>query len=196
MNYDAAVRAWYGTRFTPTDLYYKCFDWGLVGHAPMIHGKEVLNLGSHYPLDEVALGVFAKRWVAIDFTSALLVWLKTAWTFPHPIEFQYADMRDLPFDDGEFDTVLDFSSSDHVSEGRDRVRSEAYRVLRPGGHHVVSYANRAFFPDGRRDAPGDFGYECRLLPDELVAEVTAAGFEIVVNLPTGARSGIVARKPV
>ncbi len=195
MNHDAAVKAWYGSHFAPTDLYYKCSDWYLVGRAPMIHGKEVLNCGCHYPLDEVALGVFAKRWVAIDFTPALLVWLRTQWKFAHPIEFVEADMRALPFADGEFDTVLDFSSSDHVSYGRDKIQSEAFRVLRPGGYHVVSYANRNFYQDGRRDAPGDFGYECRLLPEEMLAEVTGAGFEILFSSTGDARSGLVAQKP-
>lgn len=50
-----------------------------------------------------------------------------------------ADVRDLPFDDGDFDLVIDFGTCYHVSGGRkgaQRALREIARVLSPGGHFV------------------------------------------------------------
>jgi SAM-dependent methyltransferase len=193
-DHDAAVRAWYTERFNVTDLGYKCFDWHLVGMAPMIHGRDVLNAGCGYPLDEVAMAPLARRWVAVDFTPEVI--RRCLALVPGlAVEWLLADLRALPLPDQSFDTVLDFSSGDHVATGRDRMRAEAFRVLRPGGYYVVAYANRTFFEDGREDVPGDFGYEKRQLPEELISEVSAAGFEVIYRNEASARSGLVVRKP-
>ncbi len=190
---DLAVQRWYTARFNVTDLGYKCFDWRLLGHAP-IQGQVVLNCGCGYPLDEVALAPLAGRWVAVDFTPAVIEQCR-AMLPTLPVEWRVADLRELPFYDGEFDRVLDYSSGDHVYENRDRLRAEAFRVLRSGGYYIVTYANRAFFADGREDAFGDFGYEKRQTPDELMRELVTAGFSIVHSDDSLARSGVVARKP-
>ncbi len=200
MDADAAVRAWYAARFGVTDLGYKCFDWRLLGHAP-VQGQRVLNCGCGYPLDEVAWAPLAASWSAVDFTPevieqcvAMLPTLRDA--MGGLVVWRVADMRDLCcFPDQVFTRILDFSSSDHIADGRERWWREAHRVLAPGGRAVITYANRAFFQDGRRDAYGDFGYECRLLPEELIAEVCAVGFTPVYDEHASARSGLVVERP-
>ncbi len=192
---DSAVRAWYTSHFATTDLGYKCFDWRLLNVAPMIHGRDVLNCGCGFPLDEMALAPMTRRWVTVDFTPAVID--KCRALVPNlPVEWLLADFRALPLEDEDFDTVLDFSSGDHVAERREQMRAEAFRVLRPGGYYVVTYANRAFFQDGREDAYGDFGYEKRQSPEELLSELSAAGFlDVVCRDDSSARSGVVVRKP-
>jgi len=193
-NSDDRVQKWYKTHFIPTGLGYKKIDWHLA-KKDMIKNKDVLNLGCHYPLDEFILGIHAHRWVAIDFTEEVIKRCKEEFRFPHMdrVEFRCADMRDLPFSE-EFDTVLDFSSSDHVKHGRHYIREEAFRVLRPGGHHVVTYANREFFE--KDEDYSQFGYEIHLSTETMHTELTNVGFDIVNGDTTKARSGLVGRKPL
>jgi SAM-dependent methyltransferase len=55
----------------------------------------------------------------------------------HPgCDFRVGSVTDLPFADDEFDTVLDFSTIDHVADPA-RVLDEYQRVLKPGGRLVL-----------------------------------------------------------
>jgi SAM-dependent methyltransferase len=51
-------------------------------------------------------------------------------------DFRVGSVTDLPFPDAEFDTVLDFSTIDHVPDPA-RVLDEYQRVLKPGGVLVL-----------------------------------------------------------
>jgi len=97
------------------------------------------------------------------------------------------DVRTLPWADATFDVVRDGHLL-HCIIGEDRptVLGEAIRVLRPGGVFVV------FTMCGDKGLPADLwdpatrlcmreGVAVRYvgLPDELEAEVAAAGFEIL-----------------
>jgi len=59
-------------------------------------------------------------------------------------ETRVADMRELPFGDGEFDSVLAVQSIEHVPDP-ERVVAEAQRVLKPGGVAVLVTPNRLTF---------------------------------------------------
>jgi SAM-dependent methyltransferase len=75
-----------------------------------------------------------------------------------------ADMRDLPFADGSFESVLAAHSIEHVSDA-DRVLSEVRRVLAPGGTAVFVTPNRLTF--ARRDEIIDPYHYVEYDPDEL-----------------------------
>ena len=51
------------------------------------------------------------------------------------VELVTGDMRELPFDDGQFDMIVSSLAIHNIStvEGRERAVKEAHRVLRPGG---------------------------------------------------------------
>jgi SAM-dependent methyltransferase len=195
MTSDESVKAWYATHFAPTDLTSKCFDWSLLDLGAMIQDKDVLNLGCAYPIDEFVLGLYAARWVAVDFTPEVIALCNASFRFPHDrrVHYQEADMRALPFSDGSFDTVLDFSSSDHVRDNRAALVQEAYRVLRPRGYYVRTYANLCYHQHERETT--EFGYEVRLAPWEVEAEMQQAGFATARHVYAGARSGIIGVKP-
>lgn len=55
-----------------------------------------------------------------------------------------ADMRELPFTDGEFGSVLAVQSLEHVPDP-ERVLAEARRVLEPGGVAIFVTPNRLIF---------------------------------------------------
>lgn len=77
----------------------------------------------------------------------------------------------LPFRDASFDTVLSTQVWEHVEDPGAAAR-ETFRVLRPGGHLVVTVP--FFYPT--HEAPYDFG---RFTRYGLTAVLRNAGFEVV-----------------
>jgi SAM-dependent methyltransferase len=93
------------------------------------------------------------------------------------VAYRYADFRELPFDDGSFDTVVCVSSLEHVGMDNtryyggpprepdpdravDAVLGEFVRVLAPGGRLLVTV------PFG---APEDHGWFRQYGPDDLAS---------------------------
>lgn len=85
-------------------------------------------------------------------------------------ETHVADMRDLPFPEGEFDGVLSVQSIEHVPNPQ-RVLAEVRRVLRPGGTAVFVTPNRLTF--GRPDEIIDPYHFIEYSADELQALCTS-----------------------
>jgi arsenite methyltransferase len=56
------------------------------------------------------------------------------------VAFETGDMRDLPFPDNHFDAVLSSLAIHNITDeaGRARAITEAYRVLKPGGHLLIA----------------------------------------------------------
>jgi len=77
-----------------------------------------------------------------------------------------ADMRELPFPDGSFESVVSVHSIEHVPEP-DRVLAEAARVLAPAGTAVFVTPNRLTF--ARPDEVIDPYHYVEFDPDELAA---------------------------
>lgn len=75
-----------------------------------------------------------------------------------------ADMRELPFDDASFTSVLSVHSLEHVPDP-ERVLAEAARVIEPGGVVVFVTPNRLTF--GRPDEIIDPYHYVELDPGEL-----------------------------
>ncbi len=189
------VKAWYSDprHFLNTDLDSKMFDWALLrhqGYGEFLDNRRVVNLGP-CGLDEVMLADRVRDWVGLDFAAPLIAHLDT-WVFParHKVQFEVGDFRQLPFANETIDTVLDYSSTDHVSDAdRPRVRQEIFRVLRPGRFYIVTYPNACWINHERETQ--EFGYERRFTPQEIEAEVTAAGFTISHHNRSGVRSGLI-----
>lgn len=83
----------------------------------------------------VALPVLAKRLaparlVGLDIDEELLAEARA--DCPGSTELVAGDVRELPFPDGSFDTVIDFGTLFHIARPEDAVR-EVARVLAPGG---------------------------------------------------------------
>jgi SAM-dependent methyltransferase len=86
-----------------------------------------------------------------------------------------ADMRDLPFKDGSFDSVVAAHSLEHVPNP-EAVLEEVARVLRADGMALITTPNRLTF--GRPDEIIDPYHYVEFDPDQL-REVCAAHFDEV-----------------
>lgn len=52
--------------------------------------------------------------------------------------FEAGDMRDMPFDDGEFGAIVSLGAVEHTSEGPEAALYEYYRVLRQDGIAIIT----------------------------------------------------------
>jgi len=80
------------------------------------------------------------NYIGIDNSEELIAIAKT--TFPNFI-FKVADATTLPFSDNEFNAVFIIATLHHIpsKEQRNNVIKEAYRVLKPGGHLIMTEWN-------------------------------------------------------
>ena len=98
---------------------------------------------------------------------------------------QVADVRELPYADGSFSTVLSTSTLDHFEDPADLGKSlrEIRRVLAAGGRLVITLDNRQNLFDPLLRLASRLGWSPYYLGrsyrvDELRRELTAAGFEV------------------
>jgi len=152
-------------RFDPTDAvatltaseHYLRYVWA----AQLSKGKRVLDAGCGTGYgSQILRSAGAERIVAIDIAADAFRGDKDS------VEFAVADIRELPYADGEFDIVVCFEVIEHV-ERRDQVIAEFARVLRAGGLLLVSSPNRDAYPAGNPHHVYEY------LPEELEAEVGA-----------------------
>ncbi|MEM7585108.1 MAG: class I SAM-dependent methyltransferase, partial [Acidobacteriota bacterium] len=97
------------------------------------------------------------------------------------------EARQIPFDDpelaeGSVDRILIVNTWHHIEE-REAYSQKLYDALEPGG--------RVFIVDFTRDSPSGPPVAARLLPDQVIAELTAGGLEARVVEETLPRQYVV-----
>ena len=75
------------------------------------------------------------------------------------LDVRSGDVRDLPFDDARFDTVLAFAVFHNLETGMSAALAEMARVMKPGGRFCVS-----MFPDNLKARFKDFRARRKLGP--------------------------------
>src|SRR3954466_7071701 len=131
-------------------------DYAVVGTTLQIVGEqlcEALDLTPGSKVLDVAAGngmaslAAARRWCRVTSTDYVPALLRSgrarAEAEGHPIEFIEADAEDLPFADGDFDTVLS-TFGVMFTPNQDRAAAELMRVCKPKGQ--IGLAN--WTPDG------------------------------------------------
>jgi 2-polyprenyl-3-methyl-5-hydroxy-6-metoxy-1,4-benzoquinol methylase len=122
-------------------------QWGELVHAEhlaryrlaarLAEGKRVLDAGCGEGYGTALLSAAgAKSVVGVDVDSETLEGARER----YGLDFQVADVRDLPFPDGSFDLVVCFETIEHVEEP-ERALAHLRRVLAPDGILVISTPN-------------------------------------------------------
>ena len=219
-----------GYRHNPIYLARKAVvDWDLMQTAGIV-GKKVLNVGCFEPIDELLWAPSAAEWTAIDLTpqaidtARRMVDKHLAPDIARRIRLLVMDAQRLEFPDNSFDIAVSFSVFDHIPdpEVRRRAIREMTRVVKPGGHVVITVPNRHSYyrfmyeRNVRRGLQLDVGYQYFYSRTELKHELLDSGLRIVrftsdlknvgdlpkfvrallmPLLPFGDRMGYLAQKP-
>jgi len=128
----------------------------------------LLDLGCGKKPYEGSLGGQVSRWIGLDFEITVS---------GRSAADVFGSALDLPFGPATFDTVLSTQVLEHVPRPQDLVR-EAWRVLKPGGHFVLTAPQTNFLHEEPHDY---FRYTCyglRALSEE-------AGFRVLQLRPLG-----------
>jgi ubiquinone/menaquinone biosynthesis C-methylase UbiE len=105
-------------------------------------GQNILEVGS-------ATGVFSFEYekyginlTSIDLSPENIKWSKKkAKKKNSSIDFQIADVENLPFPENYFDGILSFSTLRYVPN-IDKALQELFRVLKPGGFIIIDFPNK------------------------------------------------------
>jgi SAM-dependent methyltransferase len=168
----------------PRDQYtymYSKFrsDYTLMERVGMT-GKSVLNVGCSFPVDELYYARKVASWTAIDLSPQSIDGAERILQRElHPdlaakFRFQLADACDLPFEDGTFDVTVSMSTFDQMPpESHQKAVDEMARTTKPGGHVIVTVANKwnppyaAGIRKMMREKTLHYGYAYLFTPVEL-----------------------------
>lgn len=126
----------------------------LYGRVGLVRARRVLDVGCGTGAVTLDIAESTRgQVVGIDIDEAKLVEARRLLDVVPNLEFQVADVQDLPFPDGSFDLVTLNIVLVYVPD-KQRALEEMARVLRPGGHVLATmepdYAGWIQYP------PGDF----------------------------------------
>lgn len=182
-----------GYRHNPIYLARKAVvDWDLMQTAGVV-GKKVLNVGCFEPIDELIWASSTAEWTAVDLTpqaietARRMVDKHLAPEHARRVKLQVMDAQKLEFVDDNFDVAVSFSVFDHIPDPgvRRRAIREMARVVKPGGHVVITVPNRHSYyrlmyeRNVRRGVDLHVGYQYFYSRSELRRELRDAGLRIV-----------------
>jgi ubiquinone/menaquinone biosynthesis C-methylase UbiE len=182
-----------GYRHNPIYLARKAVvDWDLMQTAGIV-GKRVLNVGCFEPIDELIWASSTEEWTAVDLTpqaietARRMVDKHLAPEHARRVKLQVMDAQRLEFSDNSFDVAVSFSVFDHIPNPgvRQRAVREMARVVKPGGHVVITVPNRYSYyhfmyeRNVRHGVDLHVGYQYFYSRSELRKELRAAGLQIV-----------------
>jgi SAM-dependent methyltransferase len=145
-------------------------------------GSTILDAGCGFGEWVVLLRDAGYDAIGVDYSPELIRRLRQ--TYPDRAWVQ-ADIRSLPYPPGTMDSVISWGVVEHDEAGPGAALREFHRVLRPGGVAIVSVpldspaARRAAVVQKGGPAGAHAFYQYLLSSDELRAEMTAAGFEVL-----------------
>ena len=114
-------------------------------HLDLASGRRVLDVGSAWGFNVMALNALGFRAVGVDIVPDQFAVGKRIAEFNRvPFDVAGADACALPFRAASFDHVTLVETFEHIfADDRSRAMAECRRVLRPGGRIVLSTPNHA-----------------------------------------------------
>jgi len=154
--------------------------WSIISHGvPVPSGAGVLEIGCG--LGRILKYLTADKSIAcvagVDISSNMLVNAKK-YLGQESVRLELSIDEVLPFDNDSYDFVYSFLVFQHIPtrERVNRYLAEVYRVLKPGGYvRIQTYRG---MPHDQSSYGFTHGYFYTSL-DELAADFSAAGFEIM-----------------
>lgn len=117
-------------------------------------GRKVLDFGCGSGYGSAEIAADASSVTGVDVSAEAIEQARADFSAPN-LSFQLVEAeRSLPFPDRSFDTVLSFQVIEHVADPAGYL-SEIRRVLRPGGHLVLTTPDR-----DTRLLPGQRPWNC------------------------------------
>lgn len=117
-------------------------------------GKTVLDFGCGSGYGSAEIATDANAVVGVDVSAEAIAQAQASFSAPRLSFNQVEAERSLPFADHSFDTVLSFQVIEHVADPAHYL-GEIRRVLRPGGHLVLTTPDRK-----TRLLPGQRPWNC------------------------------------
>ena len=194
--YDSTRKAWeniWDTASVDVELqtaYYKRTIRGRNNYLPYLNKDDiVLEAGSGLSSALIPLHEMGYKVVGIDYAVNSL---EASREHTDDLALAGADIHKLPFADNSVGAYLSFGVLEHFEHGMQPALKEAYRVLKVGGIAVITipYPNLVWkLAQWRREQQGrslidDDFYESTYTREQLVHEVTSAGFDVVEAIPT------------
>jgi SAM-dependent methyltransferase len=126
------------------------------GMLPDVQGLLGLDIGCGEGHNTRLLAERGARMTALDISQVFVQQAKEMAQSPPDISYQVASAVDLPYAGAAFDFATGFMSLMDIAE-TDRVITEAYRVLKPGGFLQFSITHPCYDTPHRRNLRDDQG---------------------------------------
>lgn len=107
---------------------------------PLIHDKEVLDLGCGLAYGTSIMAKSAKTLVGVDYDAEVIKHNTQKYASIPQLSFKASSLPPIPFPDNTFDFVTAFQFIEHLHERR-RLIEEIARVLKPGGTMLITTPN-------------------------------------------------------
>jgi SAM-dependent methyltransferase len=160
-----------GERFTPEcvrEIWYEHFHRYVMA-GELAAGKRVLDAACGEGYGSAHLACTANTVVGIDVSQAAITHASERYQADN-LEFQLADVCNLPFKDNEFECIVSFETLEHL-EDQSGMLKEFRRVLEPGGFLLISSPEKAVYTD-RHKIENEFHVR-ELYRDELETLLTS-----------------------
>lgn len=111
----------------------------------LVAGRKVLDAACGVGWGTALLASSAHQAIGIDLSPAAIADAERE--HGDRVAFRQGDLRELPFEDGEFDVVACFEAISQIPDPEPAL-DELRRVLRRGGLLLISSPNRGVYPEG------------------------------------------------
>jgi len=136
-----------GERFTPEcvrEIWYEHFHRYVMA-GELATGKRVLDAACGEGYGSSYLARTAKTVTGVDISKESIAHASDRYQVDN-LEFQLADVCNLPFKDNEFECIVSFETLEHL-EDQSGLLKEFRRVLEPGGFLLISSPDKAVYTD-------------------------------------------------